>query len=126
MGRFWLALVIGACGFALAVWTVRLFTRFGEGTPAPWDPPRKLVVRGPYRYVRNPMIVAVIVMLTAESLVFASWPLAVWMAFFFATNAVYFPLSEEKGLEKRFGEDYRLYRDNVPRWLPRLRPWQGP
>lgn len=124
--RFWLALAIGGCGLAMAVWTVRLFTRFGEGTPAPWDPPRKLVVRGPYRHVRNPMITSVITMLLAESLLFASWPLAVWMLVFFLVNAVYFPLSEEKGLEKRFGEDYRIYRDNVPRWIPRLRPWQGP
>ena len=124
--RFWLALAIGGCGLALAVWTVRLFVRVGRGTPAPWDPPRKLVVRGPYRHVRNPMITSVIAMLGAESLLFASWPLAVWMLAFFAINAVYFPLSEEKGLEKRFGEDYRIYRDNVPRWIPRLRPWTGP
>lgn len=124
-GRFWLALVVGACGLALAGWTVRLFTRFGEGTPAPWDPPRRLVVRGPYRHVRNPMIVSVIAMLIAESLIFASWPLAAWMATFFLINALYFPLSEEKGLENRFGEDYRLYRENVPRWLPRLTPWRG-
>ena len=124
--RFWLALVIGAAGLALAIWTVRLFVRFGDGTPAPWDPPRKLVVLGPYRHVRNPMITAVIAMLLAESLQCASWPLAAWMLAFFVINAVYFPLSEEKGLEKRFGGDYRIYRDNVPRWIPRLSPWKGP
>lgn len=124
--RFWLALVFGGCGLALAAWTVRLFTRFGEGTPAPWDPPRKLVVRGPYRHVRNPMITSVLLMLTAEALLLASWPVAAWMLIFFLVNAVYFPLSEEKGLEKRFGEDYRIYRDNVPRWIPRLHPWRGP
>ena len=126
MWRFWLALIIGGCGLALAVWTVRLFDRFGDGTPAPWDPPRKLVIRGPYRHVRNPMIVAVLLMLLAESLIFASWPSAVWTLTFFVTNALYFPLSEEKGLEIRFEEDYRTYRANVPRWVPRLRPWQGP
>ena len=124
--RFWCALAIGTCGLALAVWTVRLFLRIGQGTPAPWDPPRRLVVQGPYRHVRNPMITSVLAMLLAESLLFASWPLAVWMLIFFAVNAVYFPLSEEKGLEKRFGEDYRIYRDNVPRWIPRLRPWTQP
>ena len=123
--RFWLALVFGGCGLALAAWTVWLFTRFGEGTPAPWDPPRRLVVRGPYRHVRNPMITSVLFMLAAEALLLASWPVAAWMLIFFLVNAVYFPLSEEKGLEKRFGEDYRIYRDNVPRWIPRLRPWQG-
>ncbi len=124
--RFWLALAIGGGGFALAVWTVRLFVRVGQGTPAPWDPPQRLVVQGPYRHVRNPMITSVIAMLAAESLLLASWPLAAWMLVFTAVNAVYFPFSEEKGLEKRFGEDYRIYRDNVPRWIPRLRPWTGP
>ena len=115
--RFWVALAFGGAGLVLAVWTVRLFVRVGQGTPAPWDPPQKLVVRGPYRHVRNPMITSVIAMLLAESLYFASWPLAIWMLVFFLINAVYFPLSEEKGLEKRFGEDYRIYRDNVPRWI---------
>ena len=105
---------------------MRLFLHVGRGTPAPWDPPRRLVVQGPYRHVRNPMITSVIAMLLAETLLFASWPLAAWMVVFFAVNAVYFPLSEEKGLEKRFGEDYRIYRDNVPRWIPRLRPWTQP
>ncbi len=124
--RFWLALAIGGCGLAMAVWTVRLFLRIGLGTPAPWDPPKRLVVRGPYRHVRNPMITSVLAMLLAETLLFASWPLAAWMLVFLAVNAVYFPLSEEKGLEKRFGEDYRIYRDNVPRWIPRLHPWTQP
>lgn len=119
----WLALVLAVPGLALAVWTGRLFFSLGEGTPAPWDPPRKLVVRGPYRHVRNPMITSVLAMLLAEALVFGSWPLAGWMALFFLANAVYFPLFEERGLERRFGEDYRLYKANVPRWLPRLAPW---
>ncbi len=123
---FWLALVLLVPGLALAVWTARLFLTTGEGTPAPWDPPRKLVVRGPYRHVRNPMITSVLAMLLAEALIFRSWPLAGWMALFFLANAVYFPLFEERGLERRFGEDYRLYKANVPRWLPRLAPWEPP
>jgi len=108
---------------ALAVWTVRIFLGFGKGTPAPWAPPRRLVVRGPYRYVRNPMISGVLMLLLAESLFCRSVPLAVWMGVFFAANAVYFPLVEEKGLEKRFGDDYRKYKAHVPRWIPRLTPW---
>ena len=74
--RFWFALVLGASGLALAVWTVRLFRTVGEGTPAPWAPPKRLVVRGPYRHVRNPMITSVLLMLGAESLFFGSWHLA--------------------------------------------------
>lgn len=125
-GVFWLAAVAAAGGLGLAIWTVRLFARYGDGTPAPWEPPAKLVVRGPYRHVRNPMISGVVLMLAAAALVFQSWPLAAWLAFFFAANAVYIPLVEEKGLEKRFGDDYRAYRANVPRLIPRLTAWPGP
>ena len=74
--RLWIGLVLGTSGFALAVWTVSLFRFVGEGTPAPWAPPKNLVVRGPYRHVRNPMITSVLVMLAAESLYFGSWHLA--------------------------------------------------
>ncbi len=124
--RFWVALVALAIGLALAVSTVRLFTTLGQGTPAPWDPPQKLVVAGPYRHVRNPMISAVLFMLAAEALFLRSWPIAWWGVAFFVINSIYFPLSEEPGLERRFGEPYRIYKANVPRWLPRLRPWNMP
>jgi protein-S-isoprenylcysteine O-methyltransferase Ste14 len=120
---FWLALLPAGAGLVLAIWTVKLFMTFGDGTPAPWDPPQKLVVQGPYCYVRNPMIAGVLFMLLAESMLFQSWPIAIWMGVIFLGNAIYFPLIEEKDLEKRFGDDYRQYRSNVPRWIPRLRPW---
>lgn len=123
--RFWLALALAVPGVGLAGWTMDLFRRFGNGTPAPWDPTQKLIVRGPYRYMRNPMIASVILLLAAEAVFFASPEVAVWMAVFFAANMVYFPLSEEKGLEKRFGDAYRRYKANVPRWLPRLTPWDS-
>ncbi len=122
----WLGLLFALAGLAMAVWTVRLFSKLGKGTPAPWDPPRKLVVHGPYRHVRNPMITSVLAMLTAEALLLESWAVASWMVLFFAINSIYFPLSEERGLERRFGEEYRLYKANVPRWIPRLTPWSPP
>lgn len=121
---FWLALLPAGAGLGLAVWTVKLFLKFGNGTPAPWDPPQKLVIRGPYRHVRNPMITGALLMLLAETMLFQSWPLALWMVVFFIGNAIYFPLVEEKGLEKRFGDAYRVYEAHVPRWIPRRRPWQ--
>lgn len=121
---FWLALSAGSIGLGLGVWTVTIFMKFGEGTPAPWDPPKKLLVRGPYRYVRNPMIIGALLMLLAEALLLQSWPIAVWMMVFFIGNSIYFPLIEERGLEKRFGDDYREYEANVPRWIPRIRPWK--
>ncbi len=123
---FWLAALLGAAGLGFVVWTASLFTRIGRGTPAPWDPPKKLVMRGPYRHVRNPMIASVLAMLAAEALLFQSWPLATWLAVFFTANAIYFPLSEEPGLARRFGDDYARCKANVPRRLPRLKPWHRP
>ncbi|MEJ2099346.1 MAG: isoprenylcysteine carboxylmethyltransferase family protein [Desulfobacterales bacterium] len=120
---FWLALLPAGAGLGLAVWTVKLFVNFGDGTPAPWDPPKKLVIRGPYRHVRNPMITGAVLMLLAEAMLFQSWPISLWMVIFFMGNSIYFPLIEEKGLEKRFGDSYRKYKAHVPRWIPRLRPW---
>ncbi|GDY30584.1 methyltransferase family protein [Gandjariella thermophila] len=111
-------------GLALVVRTVRLFATEGSGTLAPWDPPRRMVVRGPYRYVRNPMISGVMAILLGETLALGSPALAVWFAAFVAVNAAYIPLMEEPGLTRRFGADYVAYRRAVPRWLPRLHPWQ--
>ncbi len=113
-------------GLVLLYRTIRLFAGAGQGTLAPWDPPRRLVVEGPYRHVRNPMISAVLFVLAGEAVLLGSPPLAAWLALFFAVNAAYFPLAEEPGLERRFGDDYRLYRRNVPRWIPRRTPWSGP
>ncbi|MCK5613295.1 isoprenylcysteine carboxylmethyltransferase family protein [Candidatus Pacearchaeota archaeon] len=121
---FWLALLAGSIGLGLSVWTVTIFMKFGEGTPAPWDPPKKLVVRGPYRCVRNPMIIGALLVLVAEAMLLKSWPIAVWMMVFFIGNSIYFPLIEEKGLENRFADDYREYKAHVPRWIPRICPWK--
>jgi protein-S-isoprenylcysteine O-methyltransferase Ste14 len=110
-------------GLALIYQTVKLFATIGQGTLAPWDATRRLVVQGVYRYVRNPMISGVIAILSGEAILFGSVPLLLWCAFFFLINAIYIPLSEEPGLERRFGEDYRMYKAHVPRWVPRLKPW---
>jgi protein-S-isoprenylcysteine O-methyltransferase Ste14 len=115
-----------AFGLVLLYRTIRLFAGPGQGTLAPWDPPRRLVVEGPYRHVRNPMISGVLFTLAGEAVLLGSPPLAAWLALFFAINAAYFPLVEEPGLERRFGDDYRLYRRNVPRWIPRRTPWAVP
>lgn len=123
--RFWIGLVVVVIGLVIAVWTVRLFQTAGKGTPAPWAPPQRLVVRGPYRYVRNPMITGVLFMLGGESLILGSWPVAGWTLGFFLLNSLYFVLVEEPGLERRLGEDYRHYKANVPRWIPRLTPWES-
>jgi protein-S-isoprenylcysteine O-methyltransferase Ste14 len=116
------AVLIGV-GLALVVWTVKLFITVGQGTLAPWDPTERLVVRGPYRHVRNPMISGVACILAGEAALFGSLLLLVWFGAVVAVNAVYLPLVEEPGLRRRFGDDYDVYRQHVPRWLPRLRPW---
>jgi protein-S-isoprenylcysteine O-methyltransferase Ste14 len=114
------ALVVAA-GIGLVAWTVTLFVRIGRGTLAPWAPTSELVVAGPYRVVRNPMITGVGTILAGEALFFRSWGMAIELAIFVAVNAIYFPLVEEPGLRKRFGADYEEYCARVPRWLPRVR-----
>jgi protein-S-isoprenylcysteine O-methyltransferase Ste14 len=114
-----------ALGLLLIVRTIALFAGVGRGTLAPWDPTTRLVVRGPYRHVRNPMISGVLFVLLGEAALLGSWPLLLWFAVVLAVNAAYLPLVEEPGLERRFGEDYERYRAHVPRWIPRLRPWDG-
>ncbi|HEV3049300.1 MAG TPA: isoprenylcysteine carboxylmethyltransferase family protein [Longimicrobium sp.] len=113
-----------ALGFALFAWCVLLFARVGRGTLAPWDPTRRLVAVGPYRHVRNPMISGVLLMLVGEALLWRSGVLALWAGAFLLINHTYFLLSEEPGLERRFGESYRVYRARVPRWIPRPTPWR--
>jgi protein-S-isoprenylcysteine O-methyltransferase Ste14 len=103
-----------------------LFAHRGKGTAAPWNPPKKLVVEGPYAYVRNPMITSVFMMQIAEALLLNSWLIFGLFGLFLLGNMVYFPFFEEKDLEKRFGDDYRTYKRNVPRWIPRLTPWKIP
>jgi protein-S-isoprenylcysteine O-methyltransferase Ste14 len=115
-----------AAGLTLMYRTIFLFAREGGGTLAPWDPTTRLVVRGPYRHVRNPMITGVLAVLLGECALLGSWPLLVWAGIFALANGLWMPLVEEPALERRFGDDYRDYRRNVPRWLPRPTAWSPP
>lgn len=110
-------------GLPLLAWTIREFGRSGKGTLAPWDPTQKLVVRGSYRHMRNPMISAVMAVLFGQALLLNSLCQLAWATFFSLGNMLYIPSSEEPGLQRRFGEEYALYKQHVPRWVPRLRPW---
>ena len=111
-------------GLTLFVLTVRMFVQTGRGTLAPWIPTQRLVVAGVYRHVRNPMITGVMCILLAEVIFFGSLPLLSWFAVFVVVNTTYIPLIEEPSLEKRFGSDYVRYKENVPRWISRLTPWE--
>ena len=118
-------LVVFAIGLLLFVSSLRRFASDGQGTLAPWDPPRQLVVRGPYRFVRNPMISGVVFALVGEAMVLASAPHALWAITFLGINLVGIPLLEEPFLLNRFGEAYREYCRHVPRFLPRFHPWSS-
>lgn len=113
-------LLVGLTLFTSSLWH---FATEGRGTLAPWDPPRRLVVRGPYRYVRNPMISGVIFMLLGVALGLRSTPHGVWAAIFTGANLLLIPFFEEPQLEARFGDAYRRYRRGVRRFLPSVRPW---
>lgn len=113
-------------GLFLVAWSVRLFVTIGRGTLAPWDPTRRLVVDGPYRYVRNPMISGVLLVLLGAAAVSGSMLVLGWAALFFVINHTHFLAWEEPGLARRFGDEYVAYRNGVPRWIPRRTPWQRP
>jgi protein-S-isoprenylcysteine O-methyltransferase Ste14 len=115
--------VLLLAGGGLFAWTVGLFAGRGRGTLAPWDPPERLVVEGPYRHVRHPMISGVFLLLLGQAAAARSRLTVAWAAAFALTNAFYLPLWEEPELVARFGDDYLRYRRHVPRWVPRLRPW---
>jgi protein-S-isoprenylcysteine O-methyltransferase Ste14 len=117
-------MVICTAGLALFILCVRMFILIGNGTIMPWDPTRKLITSSLYGYVRNPMILSVIIMVVGEAVLFDSYGIAVLAIFFYALNTIYFIFSEEPSLEKRFGAVYVEYKKNVPRWIPRLKPWR--
>lgn len=124
----WLAalmgLISGASGLFLFLISLRAFDTEGAGTLAPWDPPRHLVIQGPYAYVRNPMISGVVMILLGEGLTLRSPGLLLWCGIFAGMNMIFIPLLEEPRLRSRFGREYQEYVRHVPRLIPRRRPWR--
>jgi protein-S-isoprenylcysteine O-methyltransferase Ste14 len=106
---------------------VQAFVRFvveGLGTPAPIAAPERLVVGGLYRYVRNPMYVAVLTVIVGQALILGQLVLLAYAAAFWVITAAFVRWYEEPALTRRFGADYEAYRRAVPAWRPRLRPWE--
>jgi protein-S-isoprenylcysteine O-methyltransferase Ste14 len=103
--------------------TISSFIKKGKGTLAPWSPTKKLVIAGLYGHVRNPMILGVLIVLMGESIMFLSVNIFAWTLIFFLINNIYFSLYEEPNLEERFGDEYREYKKNVQRWIPKLKPY---
>jgi protein-S-isoprenylcysteine O-methyltransferase Ste14 len=116
-------LVIICLGLGLMIVCISLFIRIGKGTLAPWTPTRKFVIAGPYRYVRNPMIIGVLIVLIGESVAILSFNILIWSIAFFIINNIYFTLYEEPNLIRKFGQEYQDYKSKVHRWVPQLKPF---
>ena len=111
-------LVIGSVGAAIALWCVLAFALLGRGTPAPFDPPRRLVVRGPYRFVRNPMYIGAGLALAGAALFCESWLMLGYTGLFFLATHLFVVKYEEPALRRTFGQEYEAYCRHVKRWQP--------
>jgi len=119
-----IGIILLGIGLTLLISTIRLFANRGKGTLAPWDPPKHLVVEGPYRFVRNPMHCGVFITLYGEGLLLGSVPILIFVTGAFVFHWFYIPLMEERWLKEKFGEEYLMYKRNVRAWIPRLTPWE--
>ena len=111
-------MLLGASGASLALTCILTFVFIGRGTPAPFDPPRRLVVHGPYRLIRNPMYVGAGLALAGAALFYQSIPLLGYAGLFLAITHVFVVLYEEPTLRRTFGRDYETYCQRVGRWWP--------
>jgi protein-S-isoprenylcysteine O-methyltransferase Ste14 len=113
-------MIIGAAGAAVALWCIFTFAMIGRGAPAPFDPPRRLVIRGPYRFVRNPMYIGAGLALASAALFYESLPLLGYAGLFFLATHVFVMGYEEPTLRRTFGQEYEAYCRQVGRWWPRV------
>src|SRR2546430_14066994 len=102
-------ILIGAIGAVLALWCLLTFAFIGKGTPAPFDPPRRLVIRGPYRFVRNPMYIGAGLALAGAALFYGSWPLVGYTVLLWLITHLFVRLYEEPTLRRTFGGEYDAY-----------------
>jgi protein-S-isoprenylcysteine O-methyltransferase Ste14 len=115
----WPGVAVIAAGVALYLWCLWVFAAVGRGTPGPWDPPRRFVAVGPYRWVRNPIYLAGMVIVLGEAWLFGSAALLLYAVGAAAGFHLLVVAYEEPGLRDRFGEQYEAYRRAVSRWVPR-------
>lgn len=114
-------MIMVTIGTAIAFWCVFTFVFIGKGTPAPFDPPRKLVIRGPYRFVRNPMYIGAGMTLAGAALYYESLSILIYAGLFFLITHLFVVLYEEPTLRRTFGDEYEAYFGRVSRWLPTKR-----
>src|SRR5881275_757392 len=110
-------MIMVTIGTAIAFWCVFTFVFIGKGTPAPFDPPRELVIRGPYRFVRNPMYIGAGMTLAGTALFYESLSIFIYCGLFFLIH-LFVVLYEEPTLRRTFGDDYEAYFRRVKRWQP--------
>ena len=110
-------MAIGVAIYFRCAWD---FASTGQGTPAPIDPPKRLVARGLYRFVRNPMYLGVLLTLLGEAWLFSSWTLVVYAAIVITWQHLFVVFYEEPALKRKFGESYADYVARTPRWIPRF------
>ena len=115
----WEAVPVIAAGAALYAWCVWNFATVGGGTPGPWDAPRRVVAAGPYRWVRNPIYLAALLIVLGEAWLFLSPQLVAYAAVMAVTFHLFITGYEERTLDRRFGRAYQDYLATVPRWIPR-------
>lgn len=111
-------ILVGAVIYLRCAWD---FATYGRGTPAPIDPPEKLVVQGFYRFVRNPMYLGIHLVLAGEAVLFESPLLLGYAVAVLLLFHLFVVVYEEPSLQRKFGESYATYRAAVPRWIPRFR-----
>jgi len=116
----YLAYPLWIIGGFVIFWCFWDFLSKGKGTPAPFDPPKELVVAGLYRYVRNPMYVGVLLTLLGNFLWYKTLWMVVYMVFFFLAFHLFVLIYEEPTLKRMFGASYEAYLNKVPRWIPKL------
>lgn len=116
-----LAIPLWLIGSLTVLWCFWAFTFKGRGTPDPTNPPKELVVTGPYRYVRNPIYVGVVFIFLGHFLWFGYWALLIYPALAFIGVHFFVVLYEEPTLKRRFGASYEEYLKSVPRWVPKFR-----
>ncbi len=116
----WYAVPVVAIGVVLYFWCLWAFAAIGRGTPGLWDPPRQFVAAGPYRWVRNPIYIAALLIVSGEAWLFLSAALLIYTAVLAAGFHLLVIGYEEPRLRARFGDQYEAYRRTVFRWVPRL------
>lgn len=115
----WEAVPAIAAGAVLYVWSVWSFAAVGRGTPGPWDAPKRVVAAGPYRWVRNPIYLAALLVVLGEAWLFLSLPLLAYAGAMAVCFHLFVIGYEEPTLRRRFGSTYLEYQRTVPRWIPR-------